>query len=155
MVNCYFHNLERLIKCLQEIDGDFDPPLSIQEKSLEDYAGRLLKTGGVIVRKNNSSLDGIFGYFREGEIITADLLWIAKSKRGSSTMYKLIKPCIEEERNFSGILRAKINENNLTMKKILEKIGFELVRIIENDFDGSRTSLVYELPFEKIKEYFS
>ncbi len=146
-------NTKRLESFLKNIDNEFFPPISVQEKGIGKYAQKLIQKGKVIA-STRGELDGILGYFLESKVLKADLLWIAPQRRNSRLIYQIIRRAINEEINFNGKIEAKTEETRTNMIGILKGLGFNLKEKIKADYIPKRTSLIFENDFRNLKKYF-
>ena len=146
----YLEDKALLLEFLKDIDTDFDPPLSVQEGSIENYADKIIKKGKILI-SHSRELEGILAYIRTGCEIQYDLLWIHPNYKGR--FLPLLRTSCREESGFIGNVKAKINSNNHTMVSILNNMGFQHIDSIPNDYNSTRISHVYRISFERFKEY--
>ena len=151
----YTKNRAKVKELLLKIDSEFSPPISVQEGSLDLYLDGLLADGKIIIEESDSSIGAMLGYTHKGGMVTINILWIAKEKRKTRFLYNLFMYAFQNESSFEGKITAKTNEDNADMRKVLEKLGFEITKKIEEHMTPERTSLIYEANFSDVKNYLS
>ena len=142
-------NVEEL---LTRIDGEFFPPISVQEGSLPNYASKLLETGRIALMEDET-IQGVLGYFKT-ENLSCDLLWISPEKRSTIATYNLLKFVFDQEKP-EGRIEAKTWETNTRMIAMLTRLGFILENKIERDYIPQRNSVVFSINANDLYKKFT
>src|SRR5262245_45301074 len=122
---------------LEEIDSEFDPPLS-SRTNLEAYASKLTTLATILSIRETARLTAFAAiYCNDPHGTTAFLSMIAvrKDRRGRGLARVLLDMCSRylRERHFT-TLKLEVYRNNMPARQMYERLGFQVVDESESSF---------------------